>query len=457
MPNTVTFNISSNAQPGMAVNHMVYALYKQSDPGVIVYSQAFAPPHNARLVSFPGIERTNWQFKLLQTLPDNVTVVSQMDSYFFVPGDNFVTYYEPVEIEIGVTPGTTIGANTFTFDGSGGTFDWRGRKVFVERVGQGTMSRTTSVLQYSWDSVNGIFTLLAVGDEFAPNELFNVEFGLVTDAISGVPVANLFSGTMIITGATTLVAGDAGKNIIIKGASVGFDITLPDITLVPSSVPFYFESGISSHKCVRIKTVMGQTIDWLKGAITDLKIGVCEALVIYKEPSTTNWRVHRADGNFMQVGRIIVTDADISVQEFNVMELNGATYSITGAGRRLYEEFVQKLPPSQVCTFAAWGTGDNKYKYSYASGDNAKLPDRRNLYVRNSDGSILPGVYQKDAVYIDPAKNLFATSKNGVETATGWDSSPGEINIRQGFTIQSEAGVTETRPKTVVVRMFVLV
>lgn len=450
------FSVSSNTQPTMTVNHMVYALYKQSSPLAIVTSQAFAPPHGARQVFFPALERTNWKFQLLETLPDNVTVVRVMDSYNFVPGTNTPLWYDPVEIEADVTPGVVSGTNTFTFDGTAGTFDWRGREIYSERVGLGTMKKT---VQYSWDPVTGIFTLLTALDVFQPNELFNVEFGVV-NAMAGVVVPPLFTDTMVITGAVTLVAADAGKNIIIKGLSAGFDITLPDITTVVDSVPFYFESGIGSHKMVRIKTAGGQIIDWLKGSLTDLKIGVCESLTIYKEKGTSVWRVHNgADGNFKTVGRMIITDADISVQEFNIMELIGGTYSITGAGRRLYEDYVQKLPPSQVCSFAVHGTGVNKYLYSYASGDNAYLPDMRDLYVRNSSGANLPGVYQGDNVGsfsgnlgLQHATNPYSGLPNVPRVAN-----PGTNNIAvidHPFTYT--AVIPETRVKGRIVRIFVL-
>ncbi|MDP4264933.1 MAG: hypothetical protein Q8941_20560, partial [Bacteroidota bacterium] len=219
MANTVTFNVSSNAQPGITVNHMKYALYKQSDLTTIVTAQSFAPAHPERTVSFPALTRENWRFRLLEVLPDNTTIVREMDYFDFVPGDNSITYFPPEEIQVDVTAGLVNGTTSFIFDGTGGTEDWRGRTIYTERVGQGTMQKG---VQYSWDTATGTFTLLTPEDKFQPNELFNIEFATIVSSISGVLPQTLFTGILIVTGATTLTASDIGKKIIIKGASSAF-------------------------------------------------------------------------------------------------------------------------------------------------------------------------------------------------------------------------------------------
>lgn len=388
MANTITFNVASNAQPGITVNHMKYALYLQTDLSTIVAFQNFSPAHPARTVSFPGLTRSNYRFRLLETLPDNTTIVREMDYFDFVPGSSNIVYYPPVEIQADNTPGivSTVGSNTsFVFDGTAGTFDWRGREIFVERVGQGTMQRG---VQYSWDTNTGTFTLLTVGDTFQPLELFNVEFGLVTTIDAGVAPQQLFSGVRIITGTTTLTNADIGKKIIIKGASNSFDITLPDIAVCLESIPMYFESGIGSHIGVRIKTVSGQIIDWLKGSRQDIKMGVCESLAMYKNIDTavSRWRIHEADGNFRTVGRFITTDGDPTANEFNSLLCDGSLKS-TADYARLYEDFVLKLPVANVSSYLSHNIGTDKYKFSFASAGQFYLPDLRNVYLRNWDGT----------------------------------------------------------------------
>lgn len=459
MSQFVTLNVYSGAFPLITVNSLKFALYKQSDPLVEVTSQTFAAPHPIRTVSFPGLERTNYKLKVIEM--NGVTPVAEKANFDVVPDDNTeVAYYAPVEIQADVTPGIVsgTGSNSFTFDGTSGTFDWRGREIYVERVGQGTMQRDA---QYTWNTTTGMFTLLAVGDEIQPSELFNVEFGLVvTPTSGGVPPFTLFSALMIITGTTTLLSADANKKILIQGASNSFDITMPDIATTAALTPFYFEAGIGAHINVRIKCAAGQTIDWGKGARTDVKIGVCESIVIYKQvisPGVNVWRVHDAKGNFLTVGRIVTSDADVA-DEYNCKKLDGSSLSIIDYAR-LYEDFVQQLPPSQVCNFADWGTGDNKYKFSYASGGLFKIPDRRNLFTRNSDGSNLPGFYSADKV--GPVTGT-ATLPKGFSYTGG----PNQARIGNGantpqdiagHTISIITGNSETVPKHFVTNLFVLI
>jgi len=450
---TVTLNIFTAAFPLITTNDLKYVVYAASDPGVEVASQTFSPVHPARTVSFPGLNRINYIWKLLEM--NGITVVAERASFNVVPDNSEFRYKSPIEIQTDLTPGIVNGATSFVFDGTGGTYDWRGWNIFTERVGMDTMQRD---VEYSWDSVTGTFTLLLSGDSFQPTEKFNFEFELLIQTSSGVPPAELFSGVMIVTGTTTLVAGDAGKKIIIKGASPYFVITLPDISVTPASVPFYFESGVGSHVCVRIATAGSDVIDWMKGSRTDLKIGPCEYLTLYKNTDGgAKWRVHDYEGNFLKVGRIITTDADIA-DEYNAVEMDGSSLSINNYAR-LYEDFVQQLPPSQVVNFGDWATGDNKYKFSYASGGLFKVPDRRNLFDRNSDGSVLPGVYSADKV--GPISGATATINKG-NSYTG----PPNNNIfgngaaspeSKDIPIAISTGNTETVPKHYVTRKFILV
>lgn len=462
MSNTITFSVSTNAQLGITVHDMKYALYKSTDLTTIVSSQTFSPPHNARTVTFPGLLRTNYRYRLLEM--NGGSLVAQLDYFDFVPGDNNVIYYQPTEIQTDITAGLVNGTTSFTFDGTGGTVDWRGRTIATaERVGQGTMQ---AGVQYSWNSTTGVFTLLQSGDTFQPAELFVISFTTITNAIAGVPPQALFTATTIITGTTVLTGADIGKKLIIKGASSAFDITLPDITGVNDSIPTYFESGIGSHKCVRILTTGGQVIDWLKGSRTDLKIGVCESLALYKEISSSRWRAHNADGNFRSVGRFISSFAAAS-QEFNCIECDGSSISVNDY-RRLYEDFVLLLDPTLVCNYADHGTGTNIYKFSYSSGGNFYLPDLRALYERNASGSLIPATYYANTVIThehETTMGFLPTSLFGRGLTTRTKGNYGVIAnsvtdltgppIKADGTALANVG-TETKPETIVVRKFVL-
>lgn len=471
---TETFDVTSNPQLSITVNHMKYALYKNTDLSTIVTAQSFPPTHNLRTVHFPGLERTNYRFRLLEVLPDDMTIVREILYTDFVPGASSPIFYVPKEIQVGVTAGLVAAATTFVFDGTGGTEDWRGRNIKVERVGQGTMQNS---VQYSWDNVMGTFTLLQSGDTFQPNELFVVEFDLVLGNAESVAPVSAFSGVMIITGATTLVAGDIGKKIIIKGATSAFDVTLPALSGCTQNVPTYIESGIGSHKCVRFLTAGGDVIDWLKGSRTDLKIGMCESFAIYKniDASVAKWRIHDADGNFRTVGRFMSTFAG-EAQEFNTLECDGRLVSVADY-RRLYEDYVLLLDPSLTCAYADHGTGNNKYKFSLASGGQFYLPDLREIYERNAGATNSPTTFLKSANKKHNHRiwgqdnSAPPTGSASPEVANNENPPPSEPTPAAPAYFFKKSGVdidddvnpsginasTEARPNSIVTRKFVLV
>jgi len=307
-------------------------------------------------------------------------------------------------------------------------------------------------VQYTWDTVLGKFDLITADDAFQTGELFNIEFELVVQNAGSPPAQELFTDVMIVTGTTALTGADIGKKIVIKGASPYFEVSLPEGATVAEKTVTYFEWGVGSHVNVKLTTFAGDTIDWGKGNLDHITGGVCESLALFWEASVGEWRVHSHDGNFLKLGRIISTDGD-DTTEYNVQEMDGSNLAVA-TYKRAYEDYVQQLPPAQVCNYADWGTGDNSRKWSYSNGTNFRVPDRRNLYLRNTDGAILPGVYQADMIgplslVIPQVQHIGSGVPVGVTDGPLGGSPPTET-----FTIS--AG-TETRPKSVVVRQFVLI
>jgi hypothetical protein len=457
---TATFSIRTNAFPSIT-NDIKYAIYNALAPLAEVSSQTFSAPHAVRDVQFTGLVPGNYIFKLLEM--SGVTVVrSIVPDYNFVPNTNEIIYYPPIEIEADVTTGVTNGATGFTFDGSGGKFDWRGRNVYVERVGQGTMHRG---IQYTWDSTTGVFALVDALDTIQPHELFNVEFDLEVKT-SGLPGPQPpFTAVLNVTNNTTLVSGDIGKKIIIKGAVPYLELTLPDAATVVENIVTYFEFGIGSHVNAKILPFAGDTIDWGKGTLDHITGGVCETLALFVNAGV--WRVHAQEGNFLRLGRIISTDGD-DTTEYNAQELDGSDMAIA-TYKRLYEDYVQKLDPSQVVNYSVWaseipaasGLFPNKTKFSYSNGTNFHVPDRRNLFQRATDGVILPGIYAADTVG--------AHSHRVITGGSGGSADPGKSLVRQSYNGDAaQAGAsslgpyiestgTETKPKNYIVRQFILI
>lgn len=368
-----------------------YSLYRASDPTVPISTQTFSAPHLLRTVTFNNMPRVNLIWKLWRVTGSGDVQVTDIFgnplSFNFTPDRDDLIYYAPEEIIADTSVGVVSGTTSFTYDGTAGTPDWRGRVAYPEREGQGTINRS----KYSWDGATGTFTILETGVTFNAFEVFNFTFDVVVQQ-SGLPETQpLWSAVLVVTGTTTLVAADWGKKIIIKGATPYFEITLPTAADIPENVVTYFEFARASHVNVKLKAT-GTTIDWGRnGARTYITGGVCENIALYKEPTTGVLRVHSFEGNFLTLGRIINTDDVGPLIEVNVQALDGSILNST-TNKRLYEDLVQQLPPAQVVNFTAWSS--NRTKYSYANGTgNFHVPDRRSLYARYTDGAILPGSY----------------------------------------------------------------
>lgn len=426
-----------------------YEIYKASAPLAVVGTQTFAAPHPARTVNFLGLARVNYIFKLIQETSGGDVVI--IPDYNFTPDNDEIFYYSPVEIEADVTTGVTSGTTSFTFDGTGGTEDWRGRTIYPNRVGQGPMQVDA---QYTWDSATADFNLVTPDDVFQPNELFFITFDPLLRNGNSPGSVTPFSEVKIITAAETLTAADAGKKIIIKGASPYFVVDLPEGATVPENVLTYFEWGTGSHVNVKLQCFSGDTIDWGHGSLDHITGGVCETLVLFWESTVGEWRVHSADGNFLKLGRIIGTDGTLATTENNVQALDGSNMAVASYVR-LYEDFVQKLPPSQVVNYGDWAA--NPTKFSYSNGTNFRVPDRRNLYGRAS-GDAVAGVYQ--ANQNGPISGTL-TLRHGYSYTGGPNSSTvgnGANNPQDipgtPFTISSG---TESRPETYIQNEFILI
>jgi hypothetical protein len=105
------------------------------------------------------------------------------------------------------------------------------------------------------------------------------------------------------------------------------------------------------------------------------------------------WRVHDSDGNFRTVGELVSEYATIDTV-FNKVALDNTVYSAEKEAR-LYNDYILNLPSDEVVSYADWGTGNNKYKFSLADVDgNFHVPDVRDLFERNTDGTRKPGAFQ---------------------------------------------------------------
>lgn len=92
-------------------------------------------------------------------------------------------YKKPQYLIAGTTPGLIVNANSFIFDGTNATDDWRGQVPVISRMA----TILFPDVDYSWNADTGEFILLGAGDKFGDGEKFFAEFELTPSATSQVP------------------------------------------------------------------------------------------------------------------------------------------------------------------------------------------------------------------------------------------------------------------------------
>lgn len=81
------------------------------------------------------------------------------------------------QIQVGVNPALVAGATTALFDGQFGKPNYIGEFPIFERVQYGSTMITN--VNYTFDSLTGLFSFVEVGDQFLPWEWFNITFNPV--------------------------------------------------------------------------------------------------------------------------------------------------------------------------------------------------------------------------------------------------------------------------------------
>lgn len=386
---TVFFNLVT--LPYTTSNPIQVRLYKTSSPNAQVAMQEKPAPHPQTTWSFPGLDRDAYIVRIYDMASPIAVQLGQ--DFTVIPDNNEVRYHDPFWIEFDVTlnPSTGLvfasGTNTFT------VADWIGWDIIFDRKGADTQDGSDIL----WDKTTGTATLQQPSDIFQSHEKW---FLLFMPLIQESSLTNtgtfgrLWSGRLVVTNNITLTADDIGKKILIKGAVNYLEITLPDLSLVAEDVVTWFESGRTAHLCVKIICNGANNIDYLTAARSSIFIIPNESFELYKEvDSGSRWRLQNVCGQFSSVGRFV---SDYGGQIFNSVPADGALLSVKSYAR-LYFEYIKNLGGSQVCAYADWSSGNNKYKFSLANNEttgNFRVPDLRNLFERSASATIAAAVWE---------------------------------------------------------------
>lgn len=477
---TVDLQIWTGAYPDIT-NNIQINIYDPEDPLAIVTSLNKAAPHlDGRTWDFPGLNRQNWIFRIFEM--SGVTVVRQLggDKTVVPSSAGGVKQKSSIQITADITTGFTSGVNTFTFDGTSGTEDWRGWDLdTVFRMATGPMKKG---VDYSWNPTTGTFTLLIVGDLFGPREWLNVQFALQigTGTDSAPTQVQFFTKPKKVTADYSINAGiDFGGNLILDPAGDYLEITFPDIVTVPEGKMITIEMRRAAGiKCGKFIFQAGQTLDWLEGARPDLYICTNESISIYRwiDPAgpTNYWRVFNPHGNWLNVGDQITND-QVAANVFNKVMLDGTSVD-NKKFARFYNDHVLKLPGGQVVNYdgiGGWGTGNNKYFFSLAnSTDMANagkffLADRRDVFERNTDGVRIPGNFKADQLK-DHAHNTqrgdsySGSSQEAANRMGGGQGTHPQTDVLSSGAVAVGTGDAipignETYPKNIAVRKWIYV
>lgn len=468
---TVVLNLYSWNFPTIT-NRLRMSVFLQTDPQAFIASQIDAVAgHPARVWSFPGLARENYGV-VLDEIDVSDNVVRQIAYFDVVPAEMETPVCrddEQIQVDTALS-GLVSGTNTATFDGTAGVPDYRGWEIVVsELTGRGIMVKT--FLDYSWDSVTGVLTLLQSGDVFSTGTWFHIHFNCQSST-AGNSVPTVFDfGIRVIDSDTTLTADDFGKKLIVDPGAILINVTLPVVTTVPQGRRLFVEVSNSSARCVKFIPVGATPINFLNG---NLYACPNESFSIYRHiisPGVNEWRICEADGNFKTVGQMVGDDS-VALGVWNKKLLDG---SIELADRyaRLYNEVVLNLPVGQVVLFADWATGNNKYYYSLTNGSGQfHFPDRRGIFEKNKGSAGKAGDF--DQQQIGPHTHFVAKQQSGTYT-NGLVLSPlltlndrNDSGVTSAYVLHGDAttadvgqtsdgGGTENKPDSYLINKYVLI
>lgn len=414
--------------------------------------------HPTRIYHFPGLPRANYAFSL-DEIDGGGTPINNLAFFDVVPSaiEGFLTRADE-QIRVDTTPGFSSGLSVVTFDGSGGSPDYRGWDIVPsELTGRGILVRGQD---YSWDSTTGVMTWLIPGDTLQPNVVYNIHFNPINTSAGGSEPTIIDFQSRIVTVSGVIDLTDFGNTIIAEPAGTYIELTLPALSTVAQGRLLTIETKPvigNSMFCVKILPNGSDTINFLRG---NLYLMPNETLQIYRfrrDLSTNEWRVRFPDGNFKSVGRNVSEDY-IQGGAISSQLMDGSSKDIFQYAR-IYNEHVLMLPLTQVVNYDDWASGNNKYFYSLANSvdpGNANkfhFPDRRGVFERNNNSG-KAGDYADDSVKINAdVKGLKVDGTNTLAQPPD-NIGTGQPNIVEAFDIAPVA--SETQPKNYLINKYVL-
>ena len=406
--------------------------------------------HPSRLWSYAGLPYANYKWSL-DEIDGSGIIIRNLSNFDAVPSviDGLLTR-DKVQIQVGVAlSGLVAGAATALFNGAGGVPDFTGWKIIVFPYGD-TRNALIEGLDYTFNQ-----TTLLQGELFAANAWWTFVFVAQTQT-QGNSAPTIFDySTRLMTTTGNILYTDFGNALLIKQIGTYGEYSLPDITTIPVGRPLEVEVGGTGILASKFITYGADIIAFLRGNLIAYP-GESFTIVRYQNPDLSNeWRVKFPSGNFARVGDLVNANSIQSGMLLAKLANGDSVSTLTYA--RLFNEIVIQLPGAQRSTYAAHGTGNNKYLFSAegTGGDAGKfyLPDYRGLWTASNNtgkaGDFLAALTGEIVVPIPVADTYNGHFGTPTKTGSGNDN-PVSVNI----TVNPGQ---KSRPDTLLMNQYILI
>jgi len=381
-------SVSSQTTLQNPANFFAFALYDASAPTVLLETVTPAKPYGNPLqisFTFNCISGHIYIIKLWESANGTATGVVR-NSFSQAVNAFSILVRLPEYLEADITPGLVSGATSYVDPTLAGWDYW------IERVGSGTITpdfapTTNPVYHKDTDG----FTLIQAGDNFQPNEKFNIFF--IPQAVPLAPGAPspTFSSARIVTADEVFTNADIGTALILQSATTSINTVLPPVSGMPDFSWFYIYSNGGNHKNASIAATAGDVF-YYTGNKSKIVLGQGEVLRCYK--AFGKLYIDNDLFGAKAVGEVLYNyfQSELNTLLMDGREKNRADYP------RLWS-FIQTLDAGVVVSDTAWNSttvirdGITYYtkKGCFSTGDGSttfRLPLLTNQMLKGVDGSI---------------------------------------------------------------------
>jgi hypothetical protein len=242
------------------------------------------------------------------------------------------------------------------------------------------------------------------------------------------------------------------KMIEANGSSPILTITMPSLASIPDNTKFGINTHNGSQRYITLQLDTGEYCRVAGQNRNAIYVGKAEEVVFQKKG--TYLRIVYWNGDYLRVGERVKADGIAPINSFQEI---GGWYTKTDYPR-IFEWYVNELPVDELGTGTEDITPSSSNRTKWIIGTTKFwVPDRRNYFDRNTDGTRKSGNVQSDDVK-SPSDNLLTGVKRRFAAGgfiegyvSGGGNAPGSDNYDPATWPYSG---TETRPINVATNVY---